>query len=64
AIHEALQKLHGTMTMIIIAHRLTTVMETDKIIVVDKGNIAEEGAPQELLKDENSYFYRLTHLQE
>ena len=63
AIHEALQALHGTMTIVIIAHRLTTVMETDKIIVVDKGKIAEEGAPQELLKDENSYFYRLTHLQ-
>jgi len=63
AIHEALQALHGTMTIVIIAHRLTTVMETDKIIVVDKGKIAEEGAPAELLKDESSYFYRLTHLQ-
>lgn len=64
AIHEALAALRGTMTMVIIAHRLTTVMETDKIIVVDKGKITEEGAPQDLLKDENSYFYRLTHLQE
>lgn len=64
AIHEALQALHGTMTMVIIAHRLTTVMETDKIVVIEKGKIAEEGSPQELLKDESSYFYRLTHLQE
>jgi ABC-type multidrug transport system fused ATPase/permease subunit len=64
AIHEALQALHGTMTMVIIAHRLTTVMETDKVVVIEKGKIAEEGSPQELLKDENSYFYRLTHLQE
>ena len=63
AIHETLQSLHGIMTMVIIAHRLTTVMETDKIIVVDKGKIVEEGAPADLLSNEDSYFYRLTHLQ-
>jgi ATP-binding cassette subfamily C protein len=63
AIHEALTALHGSMTIIIIAHRLTTVMTTDRLLVVEKGSIAEEGSPQELLKNENSYFYRLTHLQ-
>lgn len=63
AIHDALQKLHGSITMVIIAHRLTTVMETDRIVVIDKGTIAEEGTPQDLLKNEQSYFYRLTHLQ-
>lgn len=63
AIHEALAALRGTMTMVIIAHRLSTVMETDKIIVVEKGRIAEQGSPEELLNNENSYFYRLTHLQ-
>lgn len=64
AIHEALQALRGTMTMVIIAHRLTTVMETDKIIVIERGKVAEEGSPQELLNNQDSYFYRLTHLQE
>ena len=63
AIHDALQKLHGSITMVIIAHRLSTVMETDRIAVVEEGGIAEVGAPQELLADKSSYFYRLTHLQ-
>lgn len=58
-IQEAIYKLHGSVTVVIIAHRPSTVVEADTIIVLDKGNIIEEGSPQELLKNENSYFYRM-----
>ena len=39
-----------------IAHRLETVMDYDKIIVMDKGKAAEQGSPRELLKDEGGIF--------
>ena len=43
-LHEAL----GTSTVILISHRVTTLMQADKIIVMDKGRIVEEGTPEEL----------------
>lgn len=43
-----LQELH--MTRIVVAHRLSTVMNCDRIIVMDSGHIAEEGTCSELLK--------------
>ena len=39
-----------------IAHRLETVMDYDNIIVMDKGKVAEQGSPRELLKDEGGIF--------
>lgn len=59
AIQEAIVKLRGEMTIVIIAHRLTTVMNADKILVLDDGKIVEEGSPKKLLDDSKSYFYRL-----
>ena len=58
AIQNAIANLRGQMTIIIIAHRLTTVMNADKIIVLDDGKIVEEGSPGELLKDKNSYLFQ------
>ena len=49
------QRLKAT-TVITIAHRLNTVMDSDKILVVDKGRAAEFGPPAELLKDKTSIF--------
>jgi ATP-binding cassette subfamily B protein len=48
-IHEAIEKLRGSMTAIIIAHRLTTIKNCDVIFVMDKGNIVESGTHDELL---------------
>lgn len=59
AIQEAIASLRGQMTIIIIAHRLTTVMGADKIVVLAFGNIIEEGSPEKLLANPKSYFSRL-----
>jgi len=46
-------------TVITIAHRLTSVLGYDKILVLDSGKIAEVGAPSELLKRPKGYFRSL-----
>jgi len=60
-IQEAIAKLHGSVTVFIIAHRPSTVAEADTILVLSHGHIVERGAPQELLKNKDSYFYKMQH---
>ena len=48
-IRHAIQEYTGNATVILIAHRITTLMNADKIIVMDKGQIREEGSHEELL---------------
>ena len=48
-IQEAVAKLVAGKTLIVIAHRLSTVADSDKIVVVDQGRVADEGRRQELL---------------
>ena len=50
-------------TMLIIAHRLVTVKNCDKIIVMDKGKIVEQGTHQQLLERKEQY-YRLWEMQQ
>ena len=57
-IQEAIKNLRGKLTILIIAHRLSTVMHSDKILVLKDGIIAEEGSPKELLSNSQSYFYK------
>jgi len=42
-------------TLIVIAHRLSTITKADKILVVDKGNVAAEGTHEDLLETSNLY---------
>ena len=50
-------------TMLIISHRLATVKNCDKIIVMDKGKIIEQGTHKELLEKKGQY-YRLWEMQQ
>lgn len=58
-IQKATEKITEGRTSIIIAHRLATIVNADKIIVMDKGQIVEEGTHQELLKKEQGYYKNL-----
>lgn len=49
-IQQALSALVKNKTVLMIAHRMRTVMEADQILVIDQGNIVERGAPKALLK--------------
>ncbi|MHA2358206.1 MAG: ABC transporter ATP-binding protein [Candidatus Heimdallarchaeaceae archaeon] len=54
-IQEALDKLLTNRTSIVIAHRLTTVKNSDRIIVLDKGEIVEEGNHDQLMSEAGLY---------
>jgi ATP-binding cassette subfamily B protein/subfamily B ATP-binding cassette protein MsbA len=62
-IQDALYKIMENRTSIIIAHRLSTIQHVDRILVLHKGEIVEEGSHQELLQKEGLYFdlYRLQY---
>ena len=46
-------------TIITVAHRINTVMDYDRVIVMDQGRVKEEGAPIQLLQDTNSEFCKM-----
>jgi ATP-binding cassette subfamily B protein/subfamily B ATP-binding cassette protein MsbA len=54
-IQEAIEKLMGNRTIIVIAHRLTTVMKADNIIVLEKGSVVEQGTHKELFEKGGLY---------
>lgn len=62
-IQDATEKLTQNRTSIVIAHRLATVKNADKIIVMDLGKIVETGTHSELLKKEEGYYRNLYEAQ-
>ena len=66
-LEELIQKATDTLTKnrtsIVIAHRLATVINADKIVVLDKGIVVEEGSHQQLLLKENGHYKKLYEAQ-
>lgn len=58
----ALSRLLAGKTVLVIAHRMRTVMSTDKIVVLDEGRVVEQGSPADLL-EANGLFARMVRLQ-
>ena len=54
-IQESFKKLSKNKTMLMIAHRLSTVVDVDKILVIDKGRIVEEGKHSDLINMNGHY---------
>jgi ABC-type dipeptide/oligopeptide/nickel transport system ATPase component len=54
-IQLATDKITANRTSIVIAHRLSTIQKADQIIVLEKGEIVEQGSHQELLKKGGFY---------
>ena len=64
---ELIQKATDTITQnktsIIIAHRLATIQNADRIVVMDQGEIVEMGSHKSLLKKEDGYYQKLYQVQ-
>lgn len=54
-VQEALENLMKDRMVIIIAHRLSTIQGVDRILVIDKGRVIDQGSPQELSAKEGIY---------
>lgn len=61
-IQKAMRRLMEEKTCFVIAHRLSTIQGADNILVVDQGNVVEQGTHQELM-EKNGFYYRLYHSQ-
>ncbi len=60
-IQEGIENLMKKRTSIIIAHRLSTIRKVDRILVMDKGKIVEEGTHRQLLRKKGKYYELCKH---
>ncbi|XP_072914397.1 ATP-binding cassette sub-family C member 5-like [Hemitrygon akajei] len=58
-IHKTIQEAFSDCTMLIVAHRLHTVLNCNRVMVLDQGEIAEFDSPRVLLSNDNSRFYAM-----
>ena len=61
---KKLKEVFKESTVLIIAHKLSNVMDCDKVLVLSHGVIAEYGEPDKLLEDKTSWFYQLCNDEE
>ncbi|XP_033736227.1 multidrug resistance-associated protein 7-like [Pecten maximus] len=60
-IQETIRKEFVNSTVLTIAHRINTIMDSDRVLVMDQGQVAELDSPENLLKNPQSEFYQLVH---
>ncbi len=58
-VQDAIERLHGELTIVLIAHRLSTVRMADRIVVLESGQVVETGTWDELCRREHGAFQRL-----
>ena len=58
-VQHGLHELFAERTVIAIAHRLSTLREMDRIVVIERGQIIEDGHPTELLQNDTGVFKEL-----
>ena len=62
-VQEALQRLMRGRTVLVIAHRLSTVRHADQVVVVAHGRIVQKGTHDELIQDRQGVYYHLVEKQ-
>ncbi|MCP4422143.1 MAG: ABC transporter ATP-binding protein [Chloroflexi bacterium] len=62
-VQEALQRLMNGRTSFVIAHRLSTVIDADWILVLEQGRVVEQGTHRDLLQNRDGLYYRLYQMQ-
>lgn len=62
-VQEALDKLMIGRTSVVIAHRLATIKNADKIVVLQQGTVQEIGTHQQLIQNENGLYFKLSKMQ-
>ncbi|MCV6605091.1 MAG: ATP-binding cassette domain-containing protein, partial [Porticoccaceae bacterium] len=62
-VQQALQQLHGKVTLIMVAHRLSTIRQADRILVLSHGEIAEQGNHSQLMAIEDGLYQSMYRLQ-
>ncbi|CAN6872242.1 unnamed protein product [Brassica oleracea var. botrytis] len=60
-IQKTIREEFKSCTMLVIAHRLNTIIDCDKILVLSSGQVLEYDSPQELLSRDTSAFFRMVH---
>ena len=63
-IQQAIESLRGKLTIVIIAHRISTIKNADQILVLEQGRILEEGNYRSLMRNKDSRFHALAYLSE
>ncbi len=60
-IQKAIRQQFKDVTVLTIAHRINTILDSDRVMVLDKGHLVEFDSPAVLLQNPSSFFYGLVH---